>query len=106
MGDCMSYPEKPMDFIKDYSFADRKEVYTNGSELVSVFRVEQMVEHYMTRWIPVTERRPEDEQEVLCTDGRNIYMIEYDEGGFEFDLEDATHWMPLPELPKEDDYYD
>lgn len=48
MGDCMVFPEDPMDFIKDYSFRDKEEIYTNGSELVPVFRVEQMIEHYLS----------------------------------------------------------
>lgn len=63
-------------------------------------------------WIPVTERLPEVKQEVLCAcqagifevlkyvngingpwykDSRHVYM-----SGF------VTHWMPLPEPPKED----
>lgn len=46
MADCMSFPKEPMDFIKGYSFVDSDEVYTNGAELVPLFRVEQMLEHY------------------------------------------------------------
>ena len=46
-GDMMDFPETPMEFIKRYSFKDKQEVYTNGAELVSVLRVEQMIEHYM-----------------------------------------------------------
>lgn len=48
MGDRMNYPENPMDFIKIYSFKDKEEVYTNGSMLVPLFRVEQMIDYYMT----------------------------------------------------------
>lgn len=47
MADQMTYPKNPMDFIKGYSFRDKEEVYTNGAELIPVFRVEQMIEHYM-----------------------------------------------------------
>ena len=46
MAENMMFPKDWMKFIEDYSFKDDKEVYTNGSQLVSVFRVEQMVEHY------------------------------------------------------------
>lgn len=49
MGETMNFPENPLDFIKQYSFKDKEEVYTNGSELISVFRVEQMIEHYMNK---------------------------------------------------------
>lgn len=47
MGEMMTFPEDPKEFIKDYSFKDKEEVYTNGSELIPVFRVEQMLEHYL-----------------------------------------------------------
>lgn len=46
MGECMIFPENWEDFLEDYCFEDRKEIYTNGSQLISVFRVVQMVEHY------------------------------------------------------------
>ena len=46
MADSMMFPREWEKFIEDYSFTHSEEVYTNGSELVPVFRVEQMVEHY------------------------------------------------------------
>lgn len=46
MGDCMEFQANPLDFIKAYSFKDKEEIYTNGSDLVPVFRVEQMIDHY------------------------------------------------------------
>ncbi len=46
MGEMMNFPETPEEFVKQYSFRDKKEEYTNGSELIPVFRVEQMIEHY------------------------------------------------------------
>lgn len=42
----MPFPATPAEFIEQYSFKDKKEVYTNGAELISVFRVEQMIDHY------------------------------------------------------------
>ena len=42
----MYFDEKWEDFSDFYSFTDTKQYYTNGSELVQVFRVKQMVEHY------------------------------------------------------------
>lgn len=42
----MYFDEKWEDFLDFYSFTDTKQYYTNGSELVQVFRVKQMVEHY------------------------------------------------------------
>ncbi len=45
---------KIIDFIMDYSFKDSKEVYTNGTILVPLFRVldaiEQKGNQYQTGW--------------------------------------------------------
>jgi len=45
-GDMMSFPDDWMEFVHDYEFSDKEEVYTNGSMLIPSFRVGQMVEHY------------------------------------------------------------
>lgn len=52
MGENMNYPDNPIDFIKQYSIRDKQRVYTNGSKLISVFRVGQMIEHYMSGLTP------------------------------------------------------
>lgn len=58
------------------------------------------------KWIPVTERLPEDECRCLVIDAaEDIEMSVYDgEGGFRLDhrgaLQHPSHWMPLPEPPK------
>ena len=57
------------------------------------------------KWIPVSERLPEDNEEVVTYRGRDGIGIEcrFGDGswGFDFDLQDSvTHWMPLPEPPK------
>jgi hypothetical protein len=46
MTESMMFPKNWKEFLKDYSFVDHKEFYTNGSRLISTFRVEQMIEHY------------------------------------------------------------
>lgn len=46
MADKMEFPKTMREFIVNYSFKDSAEVYTNGAELVPVFRVEQALEHY------------------------------------------------------------
>ena len=49
MNCCMSFPETTDEFIDFYKFTDSNEYYTNGSELIQVLRVKQMLEHYMPK---------------------------------------------------------
>lgn len=64
-------------------------------------------------WIPVTERLPESMVWVLCTLGNGeIDILAYDHIMDDWDMcgrpnrcyskGSVTHWMPLPEAPKED----
>lgn len=46
MADRMEFPKTMKEFIDSFSFKDKEEVYTNGAELIPVFRVEQALEHY------------------------------------------------------------
>ena len=65
------------------------------------------------RWIPCSERLPEDFQDVLIWDNRDETSFTghyaecdgwtvdgYDVDRYPFDI---THWMPLPEPPEEGD---
>ena len=68
-----------------------------------------------TKWIPVTERLPDFEGCLLCM--RKAFVgdkiryqdiLYYDEDGFRMEFEDTpipiesvTHWMPLPDPPKD-----
>lgn len=66
-----------------------------------------------SKWIPVTERLPEHCVTVLSYDGRHYRNVKTDsyDHCFECWLSDmdnildestVTHWMPLPEPPKEE----
>lgn len=76
MNEQMEFPETFEKFAKEYGFKD--DVYTNGSDLIQVFRVKQWLEHdnklrrietdtayecgkHANKWIPVSERLPEAE---------------------------------------------
>ena len=44
-GDAMWFPETFDEFVNHYSFVDHQQVYTNGTELIPVFRVKQWMDH-------------------------------------------------------------
>ena len=46
MSDIQTFPQTWQDFADDYTFNDYKEFYTNGIELIPLFRIEQMMGHY------------------------------------------------------------
>lgn len=42
----MNFPNSWHIFLDDYSFKDKQKIYTNGTNLIPTFRVEQLIEHY------------------------------------------------------------
>lgn len=45
MPDSMMFPKTVDEFMEKYKIVDTEEVYTNGAELVPIFRMEQWFEH-------------------------------------------------------------
>lgn len=80
--------------------------------------IERMVVADKPRWIPVTERLPDFEGMCLCMRKsyskanfrhQEIMYFDYDEQAFCSNVDgifvadgNVTHWMPLPEPPKEE----
>lgn len=80
----------------------RKEMTTEHNRAV---RLLWEKEHGMPRWIPVTERCPEKSGDYLVFDDcRNLYVNEWHclLKKWQYDDSRITHWMPLPEPPKEE----
>lgn len=78
----------------------------------SVLRNRGICEHFKNGWISVSERLPETTDVYLVnavhrynkSDGYRSIQVRFffeDEWQGLHDLYEITHWMPLPELPKE-----
>lgn len=109
MGEIMQFPETVEGFMQQYKITDTQQVYTNGAELVPIFRMQQWFEAHKQRWIPCSERLPE-----VCKDTSYLayipsfgaadiadYHPDVDEWTFMGMPITVTHWMPLPEPPEE-----
>lgn len=124
MNDMMKFPDTVEEFMEQYKITDTEQIYTNGTELVPIFRMKQWFEHLPSaeperhgRWIPCSERLPDKERKTywICTDTEhqcecrwtnNVYGVgESDRWGWSiFDIPYYTKvsaWMPLPEPYKD-----
>ena len=45
MCDVMMFPDTAEEFIEQYKIVDTDQVYTNGAELIPIFRMKQWLEH-------------------------------------------------------------
>lgn len=103
----MSFPTNWKKFLQEYSFLDIREVYTNGSRLIPVFRVEQMMEYFHHEWVSVKDRLPEQYTDVIVFTKNGIIDVDCLEHIMSWGEEDfckygdnVTHWMPLPTPPQ------
>lgn len=96
--ECVCYRNRDFDCVSNFT------VLTAAADRLEVLEARQ-------RWIPVTEKLPEDRFEVLVyTDrygGRHEFAYYIHRLGAWYQncallIPNVTHWMPLPEPPKED----
>ena len=92
----------------------------SGSKIGKNFQrgfIERIADHLIAngvtlqQWIPVSERLPTDSKAVLVYAPRNRNIFEcfhrsdgyWEIASYTFGIlhDDVTHWMPLPEMPKE-----
>ena len=94
---------------KDLERSKNYEAFWN-KEAEEALRRFQVAVASKPRWIPVTERCPEDRHDVLVYAGVMFPYITvgYYDGLWKFSFNDeeiagsADYWMPLPALPKEE----
>ena len=101
MADMMTFPDTVEEFMEQYKITDTEQIYTNGTELVPIFRMRQWFDHKPEpHWIPCSERLPEEGCHVLMCGADGVIRI----GRMGTNLfwvgtkvTTAVAWMPLPE---------
>jgi hypothetical protein len=79
-----------------------------GSSFMSdAFCYIKYLEAAQPKWISVEERLPDDGKYIVCTAKGSVYCTRFKAfgcgGSFQTDINThITHWMPLPEPPKEE----
>lgn len=107
------FPNTFDDFASFYGFKDAEEIYTNGIELIPVFRVKQWLEHdnklrtietdtayecgkNANKWIPVSERLPKESEYVgnVC----KYYLVQDEYGDMHVAHYKKIGWIPVHSL--------
>lgn len=83
------------------------EKFSKNAELLDVLMkaADAIEELSKPRWIPVTDRCPEKSGDyIVFDDCRNLYVNEWHclLKKWQYDDSRITHWMPLPQPPKEE----
>ena len=73
MADCMTFPNTFDEFAEQYKIVDKKEVYTNGTELIPIFRVKQWLDH--TRADTVRKMQERLKEYFPYDDDSGLYVV-------------------------------
>lgn len=91
--------------IEYYNGFSGREAVLKAVDDACVLAVAALREQDQRRWIPVTERLPDKPMRCLVYTKRGEYYgydISCYNQGFYLQYANVTHWMPLPEPPKEE----
>lgn len=98
--------------VDTWTSCDIDKVGTDAADLIERLTAENAVLREKQRWIPVTERLPERDVQVLGWYKDNPFsqyrheVVAWNGNGWVFVyahryVTNVTHWMPLPEAPEE-----
>ena len=79
MSDIMMFPKTVDEFMEQYKIVDSDEVYTNGAELIPIFRMKQWFEHIDTE--PVRHGHWVIEEHTNSIDGSSYKRYKCSECG-------------------------
>ena len=76
MGDCMAFSATFEEFAEVYKIVDSEEIYTNGTELIPIFRVKQWLEHQKKTGCVIVNVTYDDERlkEIVNDATKNIEL--------------------------------
>lgn len=101
----MIMPKTIEEFIDNYYFNDKKEVYTNGSDLIQVFRVRQALNYYYPKPHSIRTIVPRVGQNVILffengdvAEGHRNEDDTYTQYRWSCKRKDVIAWQPMPQL--------
>lgn len=95
-GDVMTFPETVEEFMEEYKIVDTEKVYTNGIELVPIFRMKQWFEHLPSGRQEMSAVEYLRTMRLICEDGRNCGKcpLSYNNNGAGINCQDYAAYHP------------
>ena len=94
-----------LDEIEYYAGFHGEEAVAKAVDDACVLAVAALREQEALRWIPASEPPKDSEHVLVCTKHRKPFKARYYPDRNRWDVSGSvviTHWMPLPEPPKEE----